>query len=136
MNYPTTPHPMPHHSNTGRVASAVGILGTGSYLPDRVVTNHEIARTARVDEEWIQRKTGITERPHQANKVMIDELFPALGLPFATLHETAPSYGNTASASVPLTLDIALQDGKITAGETVLLAALGGGMSIGLALIQ
>jgi 3-oxoacyl-(acyl-carrier-protein) synthase III len=74
--------------------------------------------------------------PHQANKVMTDELFPALGLPFATLHETAPRCGNTASASVPLTLDMALRDGKIAAGETILLAAFGGGMSIGLALIQ
>ncbi len=74
--------------------------------------------------------------PHQANKILIDELFPTLGLPFATLHETAPTYGNTASASLPLTLDHATRNGKITAGETTLLTAFGAGMSIGLALIQ
>lgn len=74
--------------------------------------------------------------PHQANKVMVDEFFPALRLPFATLHESAPMYGNTASASVPLTFDLAIRDGKIAVGETILLAAFGGGMSIGLALIQ
>lgn len=344
MNSPTIPDPTQHRRTTDGVVSSVGILGTGSCLPDRVVTNHEIAHTAQVEEEWILRKTGITERhwvqpgqatsdlaviaaqralddagirasdltviivatstpdyplpptaclvqrelpdckaiafdvnavcsgfvyalatgrslldsfggcalvigadtystilnptdrrtvplfgdaagavvlgtarpdtptllrfalstdgsqadlikvpaggshqpyspeahrlnlhcftmdgrrvrafvaeevprqirqflqnygispdrvdhfvPHQANKVMLDELFPALELPFATLHESAPMCGNTASASVPLTLDMALRDGKISAGEMILLAAFGGGMSVGLALIQ
>jgi 3-oxoacyl-[acyl-carrier-protein] synthase-3 len=45
---------------------AIGIIGTGSYLPDRVVTNAEIAPAAGVDAAWIERKTGIRERRHAA----------------------------------------------------------------------
>ncbi|MEV6825041.1 ketoacyl-ACP synthase III [Amycolatopsis sp. NPDC051102] len=44
----------------------IGIIGTGSYLPDRVVTNAEIAPAAGVDAAWIERKTGIRERRHAA----------------------------------------------------------------------
>ena len=41
----------------------VGILGTGSYLPERVVTNTELAeRVPGADPEWIARKTLIEGR--------------------------------------------------------------------------
>jgi len=43
----------------------IGILGTGSYLPDRVVSNEEIAGPAAVTAEWIERKTLIRSR-HRA----------------------------------------------------------------------
>jgi 3-oxoacyl-(acyl-carrier-protein) synthase III len=48
------------------MTSDIGILGTGSYLPDRVVPNAEIAPAAGVDAAWIERKTGIRERRHAA----------------------------------------------------------------------
>ncbi len=38
------------------------ILGTGGYLPDRVVTNAELARTVDTSDEWIVSRTGIRER--------------------------------------------------------------------------
>jgi acetoacetyl-CoA synthase len=45
---------------------SIGILSTGSYLPDRIVTNAEIAGPAGVDPEWIERKTGILQRRRAA----------------------------------------------------------------------
>ena len=74
--------------------------------------------------------------PHQANKAMLDDLYPGLGLPYAVNHDTASMYGNTAAASIPLTLDHAVRAGKIAAGETVLFAGFGGGMAIGLGLVR
>lgn len=38
------------------------ILGLGQYLPDRVVTNHDLARMFNTSDEWIQQRTGILER--------------------------------------------------------------------------
>ena len=38
------------------------ILGTGAYLPRKVVTNSELAGNLGIDEEWIRRRTGIRER--------------------------------------------------------------------------
>ncbi|MFJ9174902.1 3-oxoacyl-ACP synthase III family protein [Streptomyces sp. NPDC102360] len=46
--------------------TAVGILGTGSYLPKDVISNQEVALRAGVTAEWIERKTQITSRRYAA----------------------------------------------------------------------
>ncbi|QEG00598.1 3-oxoacyl-[acyl-carrier-protein] synthase 3 [Stieleria maiorica] len=51
----------------GRMGSAPGvrILGCGSYVPDKVVTNEDLAALG-CDSDWIVRRTGILERRHAA----------------------------------------------------------------------
>lgn len=48
----------------------VRVLGTGSYLPERVLTNHDLERMVDTTDEWITTRTGIKERriaaPEQA----------------------------------------------------------------------
>jgi 3-oxoacyl-[acyl-carrier-protein] synthase-3 len=47
------------------------ITGTGMYVPDRVLTNHDLARMVETSDEWIRERTGIRERriaaPDQAS---------------------------------------------------------------------
>jgi 3-oxoacyl-[acyl-carrier-protein] synthase III len=38
------------------------VLGCGSYLPSRVLTNEELAKTVDTSDEWIVQRTGIHER--------------------------------------------------------------------------
>ncbi len=38
------------------------IVGSGSYLPPRIVTNHELARRVDTSDEWIVSRTGIRQR--------------------------------------------------------------------------
>ena len=38
------------------------ILGTGSYVPERVVTNNDMAELVDTSDEWIVSRTGIRER--------------------------------------------------------------------------
>jgi len=38
------------------------VLGCGSYLPSRVLTNDELAKTVNTSDEWIVQRTGIHER--------------------------------------------------------------------------
>ena len=38
------------------------LLGTGSYLPERILTNEEISRSVDTTHEWIMERTGIAER--------------------------------------------------------------------------
>jgi len=55
-----------------RLRSLLGvqIIGTGSYLPDQVITNESLLQTHGFDPEWIVQRTGIRQRrnaaPHQA----------------------------------------------------------------------
>src|SRR5262245_66320615 len=48
----------------------VRVLGTGSYVPDAVVTNDHLHQRFGFDSNWIVKRTGILERrhalPHQA----------------------------------------------------------------------
>ena len=37
-------------------------VALGSYVPDRVVTNHELTKLMETSDEWIQQRTGIRER--------------------------------------------------------------------------
>src|SRR5947209_12732671 len=43
------------------------IVGTGSYLPPRVMTNHDFAARLETSDAWIRERTGIVER-HIAEK--------------------------------------------------------------------
>ncbi|MFG2503201.1 3-oxoacyl-ACP synthase III family protein [Streptomyces sp. NPDC048441] len=74
--------------------------------------------------------------PHQANGVMLDDLMTQLGLPGVTVHRTLTHYGNTGAASIPVTLDAAARQGALSRGDLVLMAGFGGGMAVGLALVQ
>jgi 3-oxoacyl-[acyl-carrier-protein] synthase-3 len=40
----------------------IGILGTGSYVPERVLTNFDLEKILNTNDEWIYKRTGIKER--------------------------------------------------------------------------
>lgn len=44
------------------MSNAVSIAGTGSYLPERILTNDELSKTVDTNDEWITSRTGIKER--------------------------------------------------------------------------
>ena len=49
---------------------------------------------------------------------------------------TLDKYGNTSAATIPTALDIAIRDGRIKRGQTILLEAFGSGFTWGSALIK
>ncbi|NBJ70935.1 MULTISPECIES: beta-ketoacyl-ACP synthase III [Clostridia] len=40
----------------------VGVLGLGHYVPEKVVTNHDLEKIVDTNDEWIRTRTGIEER--------------------------------------------------------------------------
>lgn len=55
------------------------LIGTGSYLPERVVTNAELAKTVDTSDEWIRQRTGIGQRHMAANGELTSDLALAAG---------------------------------------------------------
>src|SRR5437588_8443366 len=49
---------------TCRSLLGVRIIGTGSYVPDAVITNEHLQNKFQCDKEWIVKQTGIRERRH------------------------------------------------------------------------
>jgi 3-oxoacyl-[acyl-carrier-protein] synthase-3 len=74
--------------------------------------------------------------PHQANIRIINATAKKLSMPMDNVVVTVDEHGNTSAASVPLALDIAVRDGRIQRGQTVLLEAFGGGFTWGSALLK
>jgi 3-oxoacyl-(acyl-carrier-protein) synthase III len=72
--------------------------------------------------------------PHQANAVLLRSCFEASGVPLDKVHLTCPVYGNTAAASIPITLDDAVRSRGIERDALVVLLGIGGGMSAGASL--
>lgn len=52
----------PELGATFRTLRRVGILGIGSYAPDRVLTNHDLEQMVDTSDEWIATRTGMRER--------------------------------------------------------------------------
>ena len=40
----------------------IGIIGTGSYVPEKVLTNRDIEKFLDTSDEWVYTRTGIRER--------------------------------------------------------------------------
>jgi len=74
--------------------------------------------------------------PHQANIRIINATGKKLGLDPDHVVVTVDQHGNTSAASVPLALDTAVREGRIKAGEMVMLEAFGGGFTWGAALLK
>ena len=74
--------------------------------------------------------------PHQANIRIIAATAKKLGMSMEQVVVTVDQHGNTSAASIPLALDVAVRDGRIQRGETLLLEAFGGGFTWGSVLLN
>ena len=74
--------------------------------------------------------------PHQANIRIIAATAKKLGLSMDQVVVTVDEHGNTSAASIPLALDVAVRDGRIQRGDTLLLEAFGGGFTWGSVLLN
>jgi 3-oxoacyl-[acyl-carrier-protein] synthase-3 len=72
---------------------------------------------------------------HQSNLRMIEAIMSSLELPMDKTVTTLETYGNTAAASIPITLHRALQNDRLRSGSRVVLCGFGGGLSWGGALL-
>lgn len=66
---------------------------------------------------------------HQANLRILEGVSERVGIPMERFFTNVDRYGNTSSASVPIALDEAIEQGKVKPGDVLLFAALGGGLA-------
>jgi 3-oxoacyl-[acyl-carrier-protein] synthase-3 len=74
--------------------------------------------------------------PHQANLRIIQSILKHTGIPEDRLVANLDKYGNCASASIPIALTEALDAGRVSDGDRVLLAGFGAGMAFGSILLD
>ena len=73
---------------------------------------------------------------HQANERIIKAVMDKLDINIEKSVSTVPHHANTSAASIPLALDHYMSEGKIKTGDLIALAAVGGGLTWGSALLR
>lgn len=110
-------------------------------MKGREVFRHAVVNLAEVLEEVLV-AAGHTAAevdwvvPHQANRRILDATARKLGLPMEKIIVTVERHANTSAASVPLAFDEARRDGRLKAGDLVILEAMGGGFTWGASLVR
>jgi 3-oxoacyl-[acyl-carrier-protein] synthase-3 len=110
-------------------------------MAGREVFRHAVTKLAAVVDEALA-ANGLTHEdvrwlvPHQANLRIIDAMGKKLHLPPERVVVTVDRHANTSAASIPLALAEAAGDGRIKAGDLVVMEAIGGGLTWGAALAR
>jgi 3-oxoacyl-[acyl-carrier-protein] synthase-3 len=113
--------------------SSTGLAGHVR-MHGREVFRHAVENLAAVVDEALG-AAGVTADdidwlvPHQANLRILEGTRKRLRLPLEKVVVTIERHANTSAASIPLALAEAAGDGRIRAGQLVLLEAMGGGFT-------
>jgi 3-oxoacyl-[acyl-carrier-protein] synthase-3 len=91
-----------------------------------VASSREALATARLSISDIDRFI-----PHQANGRIIAAIAQQLGVPSEKVVSTIADYGNSSAATIPLSLSLAADEGRIVRGQRLLMCAAGAGLTGG-----
>ncbi|MCQ1509692.1 3-oxoacyl-ACP synthase, partial [Staphylococcus aureus] len=69
--------------------------------------------------------------PHQANIRIMESARERLGISKDKMSVSVNKYGNTSAASIPLSIDQELKNGKLKDDDTIVLVGFGGGLTWG-----
>ena len=108
----------------GREVFKVAVNTLGS-LVDEVLRANDLPQS---EIDWLV--------PHQANYRIIEATAKKMNLSMERVVVTVGEHGNTSAASIPLAFNVAVRDGRIQRGDTVLLEAFGAGFTWGALLLR
>jgi 3-oxoacyl-[acyl-carrier-protein] synthase III len=105
------------------------------------VFKYAVRKFAEITEQLLKRNGLCGEDvdlfvAHQANLRIIEAAQHRLCLPEEKVIKNIGEYGNTTAATIPLALATALDQRRLAPGDTVLLAAVGAGFTVGAALLR
>jgi 3-oxoacyl-[acyl-carrier-protein] synthase-3 len=112
-----------------------------TYLDGREVYKVAVRYALELTENTL-RKNGLTVDdidlliPHQANQRITDAVQARLGIPKEKVLSNIEFYGNTSAATIPTCLDEVVLQGRLKAGDRILMVAFGAGFTWGAALLD
>ncbi|AMO72811.1 beta-ketoacyl-ACP synthase III [Sphingorhabdus sp. M41] len=131
------------HNQLLYVDGGAGTTGTVGKLrmKGREVFRHAVVNLSSVLKEVLDEAGESIDNvdwvvPHQANARILDATAKKLNLAPEKVIKTVDMHANTSAASVPLALDTAVRDGRIKAGDLLVLEAMGGGFTWGASVIR
>ncbi len=141
-----------HHQSDGRLADLLYRPAGGAAIPmdeevlrnrshlvqmaGREVFKHAVRAMASSSGKALERTGWALEDvdlvfPHQANKRIIEATARYAGLPMEKVFVNVHRYGNMSSATIPVAMDEAIEEGRLQPGMKLLLVAFGAGLTWG-----
>ena len=123
----------PHKNELKAEASFIQMKGNETFkIAVRTLTNDvvDILKTNNITPDDVTHFV-----PHQANYRIIKAVGDALKFRDEQVVLTVAKYGNTSGASIPMAINDVYEQGKLKAGDLMLLDAFGGGLTWGSALV-
>ncbi|MDX1358845.1 MAG: 3-oxoacyl-[acyl-carrier-protein] synthase III C-terminal domain-containing protein, partial [Clostridia bacterium] len=141
----------------GKLGMAITIPGTHFTEEDLEARNNEHAHTIRMDGREVfkfatKTMAGSVKKllqdnsltmddidliiPHQANIRIMQTAAKRLGIGMDKIYSVIHKYGNTSSASIPIALHDAVEEGRVKAGDRIVLTGFGGGLTWASVLIE
>ncbi len=108
----------------------------GREVYKHAVKNMTAAAAAALEANQLRADQVTTVFAHQANIRIIEGVAQRAGIPMDRFFLNIARYGNTSSATLPISLDEALEQGRVKAGDILLFTALGGGLAWGSAVVR
>ena len=143
--------------SNGKLAHILYIPGGGSRIPASresimnkehfvKMNGNEVFKVAvktmeRISIEILE-KNGISPEevdlmvPHQANMRILQAVAKRLKMPMEKVFVNLDRYGNTSAGTIPIALDEAVRSGRVNQGDTILMAAFGGGLTWASAVVK
>ncbi|MBA1438190.1 MAG: ketoacyl-ACP synthase III [Epsilonproteobacteria bacterium] len=133
---------MTPNGGSGSAHDALDKEAAGCFMQMKGNETFKVAvRTLTQDVKDILETNNITSEsikhfvPHQANYRIIKAVGDALKMQPEQVVLTVAKYGNTSGASIPMAINDIYEEGRLEAGDLMLLDAFGGGLTWGSALV-
>ncbi len=127
---------VPGNVNAGAVSGSAFLTMDGQAVFKLAVSVLEKVANEVLDAAGMQASQVDWLIPHQANIRIMQGTAKKLGMPLEKMVVTVDQHGNTSAASIPLALDVAMRDGRIRHGQTVMMEGVGGGFTWGAVLAR
>lgn len=111
------------------------------YMNGKEVFRHGVEKMTAITLTTLEKAKRRVEEvalvvPHQANARMISKIGQMLQLTEAQCMVTVDRHANTSAATIPLALDVAVQEGRLKKGDLVAMPALGAGLTWGCCVVS
>ncbi len=120
------------------------MIREGRHFPEmegRAVFKHAVVRFPQVIREALSANEVELDDVdllilHQANLRIVEAVASSLGVPMERFFNNIERVGNTTAASIPIALDEAVREGRVRAGDRLVMAAFGSGFTWASALVE
>ena len=123
------------------IENGADLAPTYMQMDGKEVFKFAVSKVPEVIQEVLE-KSGKTKEEirfyilHQANQRIVSSVSKHMKEPLEKYPMNIETLGNTSSASIPLLLDEWNKNGKLKAGDWIILSGFGGGLTYGASLIQ